>query len=467
MNYLLESSISMVLLYALYFFVFRNFTFIRLNRIYLLLSLVFSLLVPAFTWEVQELAFNAKDLANYARIYSLKQIDEFGKIGSEVAINKNGIGFNWFDLLFSFYWLGFVLMLGRIIVLIFKLINLKKGSSQPYISNTGKFANASFFNLIFIDDSHLNADEIEQILAHERWHVRLFHSYDLLFVEFVKITFWFNPIVWLYQRSLAEVHEYEVDIRMIEKYHPQTYAHLLLKLAGFQVSPMMIHSFSRKPLSDRIHFLFTKQKTIPMKKFAYLSVLPILGLIMMAFSFETVVKKFQEKPSKSIERPQNSALNTYPEVKVTDNKELYTIRTNEKKDQISMTLSPRKITPDLVNGIVAEEFKSYGFLVKVKNVEYNEAKKLSRIEISLEENEKSKNARDKKKVKVSDLPTHFSFNLSKMINKNPKDLDATIVLFADKTTGEHFVAPLGPPPPPPPPMTSLPPAPPMPKKIKK
>lgn len=248
---------------------------------------------------------------------------------------------------------------------------------------------------------------------------------------------------------MAEVHEYEVDSKMIEKYHPQTYAHLLLKLAGFQVPPMMVHSFSRKPLSDRIHFLFTKQKSVAMKKFAYLSVLPILGLIMMSFSFETVVKKIQEKPNKDIERPRNSALNAYPEVKVSDNKELYTIRINDRKDQISMALSPRKITPDLVNGIVAEQFKSFGFVVKVKNTEYNEAKKLSRIEISLEENEESKNARDKKKVKVSEWPTHFSFNLGKMINKNPKDLDAMIILFADKTTGEHFVAPLGPPPPPP------------------
>ncbi len=464
MNYLIESSISMMLLYGLYFFVFRSFTFIRLNRVYLLLSLLFSLLIPTFTWEVKELAYSAEELANYVRIYSLKQFNEFGNIGSEVTATKSVVGFNWMNLLFVSYWLGFVLMLGRIIVLLFKLINLKKEPSQAYISNAGKFANSSFFNLIFIDDTHLEKAEIAQVLAHERWHGRLFHSYDLLFVELVKIAFWFNPIVYFYQRSLAEVHEYEVDSRMIEQFHPQTYAHLLLKLAGLKVQPMIIHSFSRKPLSDRIHFLFTKQKSIPMKKLAYLSVLPILGLIMMAFSFENVVKKFQEKPNKNVESPQHSALNNYPDVKVSDNKELFTVNTNDKKGQIFMTLSPRKVTPDLVNGIVAEHFKSYGYLIKVKNVAYNKDKKLTHIEISLDENEKNKNARDKKKVKVADLPSHFNFDLSKMVNKNPKELDAMIVLFADKTTGEHFVAPLGPPPPPPP----MPPSPPpMPTKVKK
>lgn len=452
MKYLFESSVSMMLLYALYFFVFRNFTFVRLNRIYLLLSLVFSLLIPNFTWEVTELASTPQKLVDYAQFYSLKQLEAFGNRGGEVIENPKAEILNGFTLLYFCYFLGLALMLIRLAILTFKLFSLKKVSAEPYIATQGKFANSSFFNLIFIDDTHLEKPEIEQILAHERWHVRMLHSFDLLFVELLKIVFWFNPIVYLYQLSLAEVHEYEVDSRMIEKYHPQAYAHLLLKLAGFQSQPRMIHTFSRKPLSDRIHFLFTKQKSVPMKKLAYLSVLPILGLITMAFSFESVVKKIQEKPNKNVERPGNSALKTYPEIKVADNKELYTITTNDKKDQIWVTLSPREVTPDLINGFVAKQFKSFDFLVKVKNVEYNKAKKLSRIEISLEENEERKNARDKKKVKVSDLPTHFSFNLSKMINKNPKNLDAMIVLFADKTTGEHFVAPLGPPPPPPPPM---------------
>ncbi|MEA5139753.1 M56 family metallopeptidase [Arcicella rigui] len=452
MKYLFESSVSMMLLYALYFFVYRNFTFVRLNRIYLLLSLVFSLLIPNFSWEVTELTSTPQKLVDFTQFYSIKQLEAFGNRGGEAIENPKTEFLNGFSLLYFCYFLGSALMLIRLMILTFKLFSFKKIPSKPYISTQGKFANSSFFNLIFIDDTHLEKPEIEQILAHERWHVRLLHSFDLLFVELVKIVFWFNPIVYLYQLSLAEVHEYEVDSRMVEQYHPRTYAHLLLKLAGFQSQPRMIHTFSRKPLSDRIHFLFTKQKSVPMKKFAYLSVLPILGLITMAFSFESVVKKIQEKPNKNVERPLNSALTTYPEVKVSDNKELYTVKINEKKGQIWVTMSPRKITPDLVNRIVAEQFKSFGFLVKVKNTEYNDAKKLNRIEISMEENEVSKKARDKKKVKVSDLPTHFSFNLNKMINKNPKDLDAMIVLFADKTTGEHFVAPLGPPPPPPPPM---------------
>ena len=75
MKYLLESSISMMLLYTLYFFVFRNFTFIRLNRIYLLLSLVFSLLIPNFTWEVTELASTPQKLVDFTQFYSLNRED--------------------------------------------------------------------------------------------------------------------------------------------------------------------------------------------------------------------------------------------------------------------------------------------------------------------------------------------------------------------------------------------------------
>lgn len=456
MKYLFESSVSMMLLYALYFFVYRNFTFVRLNRIYLLLSLVFSLLIPNFTWEVTELASTPQKLVDFTQFYSSKQLEAFGNRGGEVIEKSQTEFFNGFSLLYFCYFFGSALMLIRLSILTFKLFSFKKMSSKPYIATQGKFANSSFFNLNFINDAHLEKPEIEQILAHERWHVRLLHSFDLLFVELVKIVFWFNPIVYLYQLSLAEVHEYEVDSRMVEQYNSRTYAHLLLKLAGFQAQPMMVHSFSRKPLSDRIHFLFTKQKSVPMKKFAYLSVLPILGLIMMAFSFETVINKFQEKPNDGFKLYPNTILKASSEVKVSDNKALFTFKTNDKNNQIFMTLSPRKVTLELVNKLGASYFKEYGYILKVSNTKFDKSKKLERIEISLEETEKNKNARDKNKAKVSDLPTHFSFNLSKMINKNPKELDALITLFADKTTGEHFVAPLGPPPPPP-----------MPAKVKK
>ncbi|MBQ8097326.1 MAG: hypothetical protein IJ243_09640 [Prevotella sp.] len=49
------------------------------------------------------------------------------------------------------------------------------------------------------------------ILLHERSHIRLHHSADVLFVELVTALQWFNPVVWLLSRDLRTIHEYEAD----------------------------------------------------------------------------------------------------------------------------------------------------------------------------------------------------------------------------------------------------------------
>ena len=49
------------------------------------------------------------------------------------------------------------------------------------------------------------------ILLHEEAHVRLYHSYDLLFAGLLACVQWFNPAVWWLRRELQVVHEYEAD----------------------------------------------------------------------------------------------------------------------------------------------------------------------------------------------------------------------------------------------------------------
>ena len=49
------------------------------------------------------------------------------------------------------------------------------------------------------------------LLIHERSHIRLHHSRDVVFVELLTVLQWFNPVVWLLSRDLRTVHEYEAD----------------------------------------------------------------------------------------------------------------------------------------------------------------------------------------------------------------------------------------------------------------
>jgi hypothetical protein len=318
MNYLLESTACITIFYGLYLLIFRRLTFIRLNRIYLIMGLILGILLPLISWEIQEIVLIPTENISFTNTMELPihqgQLQSIGSSTSTISPVISEKPFDWIKVLQKLYFLGIILMFGKLALMIFRILKAKSSNliisglrDQKYIQTKGQFANSSFFNLIFIDDSELSESEINQVLAHENWHIRLYHSYDLLFVELVKTIFWFNPILWFYQRSLSEVHEYEVDTRMIQTYNPQEYAHLLLKLATPFPQLVTAHYFSKKPLTDRINFLFNKQKSIPMKRLAYLSILPILGVLFMAFSIEKVVK-YQEVARKDSSPQQTQPL---------------------------------------------------------------------------------------------------------------------------------------------------------------
>lgn len=460
MNYLLESTVCITIFYGLYYLIFRRLTFIRLNRVYLLSSLVVGLSLPLISYQIQEVV-KIPTTMEYQEITS---IPFFNNPSTNLVSNvPSEVHFDWNIILQTIYVLGILFMLIKFSIIVYKLLKIKSLSSENnFITTKSKYANSSFFNLIFIDDSNLSENEINQILEHEKWHIRLFHSYDLVFVEILKIVFWFNPILWLYQRSLSEIHEYEVDTRMIKVYNPQTYAQLLLKLAVLEPQLATTHQFSRKPLTDRIHFLFTKQKSVPMKRLAYLSVLPILGAFFMAFSVEKVVK-YQEVEESSkyfkIVR-ENSNSDEFGNVNVTAyNKVLPTLYMY--KDKIAFTSGSNEISEAMITD-ASKYFKSYDYTLSVLSKQIDIKKQgLEKIEISLIDDRKEGIKREKKRNEnYPENNQSFNFNLTKMKAKSARSIGGAITIMANRVTGVHFVAPLSPPPPPP-----VPPSPPPPKAL--
>ena len=466
MNYLLESTVCITIFYGLYYLVFRRLTFIRLNRIYLLSSLVIGLWLPLISYQVQEvLQISAKiDYEETSLIPSI--MNSSTPLISNIPIEDS---FDWNVILQGIYVLGISFMLIKFSIVIYKLLKIKRIlNGNDFISTQSNYANSSFFNLIFIDDSNLLESEINQILEHEKWHIRLFHSYDLLFVEILKIIFWFNPILWLFQRSLSEIHEYEVDTRMIQVHNPQMYAQLLLKLAVGRHSastPQLIatHQFSRKPLTDRIHFLFTKQKSVPMKQLAYLSVLPIFGAFFMAFSVDKVVDyQVIEESSKYFKIIRGEKMN----IKSNDMSKLALM--GLKKDEITLFIGFDRLSKESIED-ARRYFKDYGFTLSIVNSKLSKNGKLVNIELSLLEDDiKNKQIGREKTYNIYNDGGRFDLEEYKKMSKEDKGFCLSI--SANKKTGHHSVAladiALTPPPPPVPPKPpkKMPPAPLVPPK---
>lgn len=54
-------------------------------------------------------------------------------------------------------------------------------------------------------------EERELIIAHERSHIAHHHSFEKLYMGAIRTVVWFNPFIWLADRWLAEVQEFEAD----------------------------------------------------------------------------------------------------------------------------------------------------------------------------------------------------------------------------------------------------------------
>ncbi len=310
MDYLLKSTICMTAFYGLYFFGFRRMSFHTLNRFYLLASLVLSLTIPLISYErteivvlepqpIEEVLMPTEEIQE--NTYAQAPVTQ-PTTNIEVSPKKD---IDWLMLLNAIYlvgvWSMFMVFCKNILLIVYRIKNTAS-ISLNYRENlkillTKSQSNSSFFNYIFLNPENLNPHEQELIIAHESFHAQRLHTLDLLFSSILKAIFWFNPIVYFYQKSLKQIHEYEVDALMSATYDGREYAHLLLKL-GVAPNAMIMNQFSTKPLSERIQFLF-KTPTHQMKKLLYFLSLPIIVVGVMAFAEEKVVRVYQEKTPKS------------------------------------------------------------------------------------------------------------------------------------------------------------------------
>ena len=95
----------------------------------------------------------------------------------------------------------------------------------------------SFFNIVFINPKFHTQEDLPEILAHEKVHIRENHWFDLLFIEMLTVVFWFNPFIWFFERSIKQNHEYLADKGVIFMGHgvARYQAILVNQLLGMQI----------------------------------------------------------------------------------------------------------------------------------------------------------------------------------------------------------------------------------------
>ena len=275
-TYLLQSSICLGALYVFYHVLLRELPSFVWNRFYLLAMYAISLLLPLLSFDVYPVYIENTFREISTPVSETIAADNIGKSGSSI------------DWMLGIYFLIVIAFLGRLIfnlwITISQIRKSNKSSQKNYILVEGESEDKvfSFFKyLIKPIDTVLHPDVIE----HELTHIRQHHSIDLIVSEIVKAIFWFNPFVYIIQKSIKINHEYICDNEASKINGRYKYAQLLSDISFKQSKLIHVNNFSFK-LKNRI-IMLQKIDTLTERKWRYALLLPLLVFGLHMYAFDT------------------------------------------------------------------------------------------------------------------------------------------------------------------------------------
>jgi TonB family protein len=279
---MVKVAVYLIALYFIYSVLLSGDTSYGRNRAFILLSLLASLILPLITLQ------------------TLKpwNIQFFGKILSEVfitaAVNPGKAPHHIISLpgilqiIYSTYIIVVIIFIFKLIIDVLNLLLLiiRHRSEDSHIIRFHGFNTSGFsaMGYIFVN-SKLSSVDAEEIIRHEQNHLMQYHFLDIVFIEIFKALQWFNPAVYLFNRSLRAIHEYQADKECLSSGIPiVNYQSLLLSQVFKAGAFNLTNSFSNPSLIKKRMVMMTKKHTPALADAKILIVLPVIGLVFMAVS---------------------------------------------------------------------------------------------------------------------------------------------------------------------------------------
>jgi hypothetical protein len=278
LHYLLEANLYLAVAYGCYWLLLRKQTFYTANRIYLLASTVLCFVIPLV--QLTALQHQTEVLPP---VQTTTQIIYAAPDAIAPAINDGFLTQN--KATTALYVTPALSMLILFLIKLYSLLNLIfRNKHENHASHTLVYIDRtstpfSFFGYLFVKDrSQLQ----EVILRHELAHIRQKHSWDIVFTELLKVINWFNPVIYLLQNSLKELHEFEADRCATVSNHQDDYVNMLISQA-YQTSgvPFANHFSNQQLLKSRIMKLYQKRSG-KLARLNYLMAVPLCAGLLCA-----------------------------------------------------------------------------------------------------------------------------------------------------------------------------------------
>ncbi|HEC43612.1 MAG TPA: M56 family metallopeptidase [Bacteroides sp.] len=316
--YLFETGLCLSLLYLAYWLFLRRETYFNFNRVYLVGSILLALSVPLLHLNfIIPMGSSLQDPAEgivkfrdyYEEMILLSDADFGAEPGISPGLSTGGTyppdresetiqvsnagsrgHVSPARILLIIYIGGVMYFFIRFMYLVIRLylLALRNGVTRQegfrMVEIKEDISPFSFFRFLFINNQSFNESELNNVLEHEKAHIRQKHSMDHLFAHGLAVFQWFNPFAWQMRNALKTTHEYIADRQVIDGgIEMFDYQSLLLKQVIGYHSVELVNNFNLKPIKKRIAMMSKKRSGMPARMKAML-VIPFAIAIFLLFA---------------------------------------------------------------------------------------------------------------------------------------------------------------------------------------
>ena len=291
-----KTAVILAVFYMFYRLLLSKDTFHRFNRIILLGTAALSFVLPLCVITIHKVVM-------IPAVQSAPQMLESATIGTMAAVAEVSEPI-WPYVICAVFAIGALGVLLMAVVSIAKVICIIRSgehhtleSSETLVITDAEIAPFSWMKYIVLSREDYE-NGYSQILTHEKAHIALRHSWDVLFVDMITALQWFNPAMWMLKADLRAIHEFEADDAVLRSgADVKEYQYLLIRKAVSKSGYSVANSFNHSTLKARITMMSNKKSS---RKGAWkaLYVLPLVG-ISLSVTAETKVD-YQYEPQEPL-----------------------------------------------------------------------------------------------------------------------------------------------------------------------
>ena len=293
-----KTAVILAVFYMFYRLLLSKDTFHRFNRIILLGTAALSFVLPLCVITIHEVVM-------IPAVQQAPQVLESATIGTVAAVADVSEPI-WQYVLCVIFGLGAFGVVVMTIISIAKVIGIIAGgerrtleSGEILVITAAETPPFSWMKYIVLSREDYESG-YSQILTHEKAHIALWHSWDILFVDMISALQWFNPAMWMLKADLRAIHEFEADDVVLRSgADVKEYQYLLIRKAVSKSGYSVANSFNHSTLKARITMMLN-QKSSRKSAWKALYLLPLVGISLAATAVTKVDYQYEpQEPLKA------------------------------------------------------------------------------------------------------------------------------------------------------------------------